>query len=306
MGSIKRISLVLLIVFIVLVAISTTPMQSEASSHLFVQITPAQLQQGRMAVIRVFAPTDVTRMEAVFQGQRIPFYRSVDGDWVGLLASDIYGDRGVFSVDVVSWAGETFSPAQPATLEIVWGSFPFQNINVANSLLPLLDPELNRQEFEQLQRIYSRYTPVKMWEGPLWQPVIGEQISEFGGIRDYNNGTLESLHTGVDFRAALNDPVMAVGNGRVVFAQPTPIHGNHVVIDHGIGVLSGYSHLNEINVVPGQRVLAGEVIGTVGATGRVEGAHFHFELTVNGYWIDPTQFMQLIIPEDATSDFTRN
>jgi murein DD-endopeptidase MepM/ murein hydrolase activator NlpD len=64
-----------------------------------------------------------------------------------------------------------------------------------------------------------------------------------------------------------------------------------------MGVLTGYSHMGELFVVPGQRILQGDTLGSVGATGRVEGAHFHFELTFNGFWVDPAQFMGLSIPE---------
>ena len=277
--------------------VKAVPHISHAEGLLLVRILPAEVQQGRTALLRVAAPPEVTRVEAVFSSHQFPLYRSVDGDWVGLLATDIYTDRGAFPVEILSWIEDVPYSTQVESINVIWGSFLYQNIHISNNLVPLLDPALNEQEFETLQRVYNRLTPEKLWRGAFQPPVPGVQISEFGGIRDYNDGLLAGRHTGIDYRAGLGEPVHAAANGRVVFAQHTPIHGNHVIIDHGIGVLTGYSHMDELYVVPGQRILQGDVLGSVGATGRVEGAHFHFELTVNGFWIDPTQFMGLSIPE---------
>lgn len=292
-----KVILILIVGFSILLPIGSGLKTSEANRVLLVEIRPGELRQGRTALLRVASTADVTRMEAVFDGRQFPLYRSIDGDWIGFLASDMYSERGTFPIAIVTWSGETANPPESTSVEVGWGGFLFQNIHVSNVLLPLLDPELNDAENQTLGRVYNRYSNDKLWTGSLQQPVPGVQISEFGGIRDYNDGLLQGRHTGVDFRAGLGEPIAAAGHGRVVYARQLPIHGNHVVIDHGMGVLTGYSHLQEMFVVPGQRVLVGDVIGLVGATGRVEGAHFHFELTVNGLFVDPTQFMGLSIPE---------
>lgn len=272
---------------------------SHAQGLYLVEISPSEVQQGRTAVLRVLSPPRVTRAEVQLGQRRIPLYRTVDGDWVGLLPAELTAPRGENTFELLTWIGDEQNPPQREILNIVWGGFLYQDIVIPNALAHLLDPELNRGEESKLEHIYSRYSPEKLWQGALQYPVGGMQISEFGGIRTYNNGTLEGRHTGVDFRAGLGDPIQAAGNGRVVFANMLPIRGNHVVIDHGVGVLTGYSHLSEIYVVPGQRVAAGEVIGAAGTTGRSQGTHAHFELTVNGAWVDATQFLQLTIPEAA-------
>lgn len=291
---VKRLSLVLL-----LLAAFAPRVSSSAEGALSVQIQPPEVQQGRTSLIRVAADPDVTAVEVTFAGKQFPLYRSVDGDWVGFLAADMTSERGTFPVQIVTWNGDHANPPQTEEFNVIWGAFLYQDIALPNSLVPLLDPELNQSENLKLTRIYSRYTPQKLWTGNLQPPVAGPMISEFGGIRSYNNGALEGRHTGTDFRAGLGEPVGAAGAGRVVFANYLPVRGNHIVIDHGMGVLTGYSHLSEIYVVPGQRVLAGDVIGAVGSTGRTQGAHSHFEVAVNGSWVDPVQFLQLQIPDAA-------
>ncbi len=292
--------LLLFPLLLVLILAFSHPTVSKAQVNLLIQIQPKEIQQGRTGIIRVVAPGDTTRMQVLFDGRVYPMYPTNEGDWVGFLVVDMEATRGAdIPVDVYTWSGETGNPPQRDVVSIVWGSFDYQNIAIPYEQTDLLDANTNREELNTLVRVYGRISQQKYWTGALQLPVLGPQISTFGGIRTYNEGVLESRHTGVDYRANLGENTLASGNGVVVFAQRLPIRGNHVVIDHGWGVLTGYSHLSEIYVVPGQRVVAGDIIGLVGATGRVQGAHMHFELTVNGLWVDPSQFLNLTIPEAA-------
>lgn len=292
--------LLLFPLLLVLILAFSHPTISKAQVNLLIQIQPKEIQQGRTGIIRVVAPGDTTRMQVLFDGRVYPMYPTNEGDWVGFLVVDMEATRGAdIPVDVYTWSGETGNPPQRDLVSIVWGSFDYQNIAIPYEQTDLLDANTNREELNTLVRVYGRISQQKYWTGALQLPVLGPQISTFGGIRTYNEGVLESRHTGVDYRANLGENTLASGNGVVVFAQRLPIRGNHVVIDHGWGVLTGYSHLSEIYVVPGQRVVAGDIIGLVGATGRVQGAHMHFELTVNGLWVDPSQFLNLTIPETA-------
>ena len=86
--------------------------------------------------------------------------------------------------------------------------------------------------------------------------------------------------------------MLAAASGTVVLADTLNVRGNAVVIDHGWGVYTGYWHQTEIYVQPGERVSTGQVIGTVGSTGRVTGAHLHWELWVNGVPVDPMQWVR--------------
>lgn len=278
--------------------LSPTPEASQAQGLLLVTFSPSEVQQGRTALINVFGPPDINAVVVTMGSQQTRLYQSVNGDWVGFLAADINAARGEQSVFINAQRADGSSyPLQTETLVIVWGSFSYQNLVLTGSTVNLLDPDLNRGEEDLLKRVYSRRTPQKLWSGEFQPPVPGGLISDFGGIRTYNDGLLEGRHTGVDYRAGTGEPAMAAAAGRVVFARLLPIRGNHVVIDHGLGVLTGYSHLSEFTVVAGQRVLPGDVIGLVGTTGRSQGAHMHFEMAVNGSWVDATQFMTLNIPE---------
>lgn len=266
--------------------------------NYLITVEPNEIQQGRTGLVRVLPLNgiQIDRIQATFNEGFFELYPSLDGDWVGFLAVNMDSERGALPLDLYIWSDGGSQPARERkNVTVVWGAFDYQDIQLPYNLEPLLDRNVNLAELNELVRVQSRSTNERFFNYFI-QPVPGPVISTFGGIRSYNNDTYRGRHTGVDFRATAGTPVSAVADGRIVFAQHLPIHGNHVIIDHGGGVLSGYSHFGEIIVVPGQLVRQGDTIGLVGATGRVQGPHFHFEIIVNGEWIDPAQFLTLTIP----------
>lgn len=102
-------------------------------------------------------------------------------------------------------------------------------------------------------------------------------------------------HTGLDFYGQ-NVPIYAPADGIVVFADALTVRGNATYIDHGWGVFSGYLHQSEMYVQAGDRVERGQVIGQVGATGRVTGPHLHWEIWVGGVPVEPLDWVAAIIP----------
>jgi murein DD-endopeptidase MepM/ murein hydrolase activator NlpD len=96
------------------------------------------------------------------------------------------------------------------------------------------------------------------------------------------------MHTGIDYPAPAGTGVAAAGRGCVQSAGfDGGGYGNLVVIEHRAGMTSWYAHLDSISVEPGQCLVAGNVIGTVGSTGNSTGPHLHFELRLRGAAIDP-------------------
>jgi murein DD-endopeptidase MepM/ murein hydrolase activator NlpD len=96
--------------------------------------------------------------------------------------------------------------------------------------------------------------------------------------------------------SAENLNIYAAADGQVVFAGELPIHGNHTIIDHGWGVYSTYSHQSQILVSPGQNVKRGDLIGIIGTTGRSVGPHLHFEIKINGIYVNPMTWLSKVFP----------
>jgi murein DD-endopeptidase MepM/ murein hydrolase activator NlpD len=108
------------------------------------------------------------------------------------------------------------------------------------------------------------------------------------------NGEARSPHSGTDFLSPSGTPVKAPNAGRVVGARDLYFSGNSVIIDHGLGLFSFFAHLSRLEVAEGERVKTGQVIGLVGATGRVTGAHLHWTLRVGGARVDPLALLALL------------
>jgi murein DD-endopeptidase MepM/ murein hydrolase activator NlpD len=101
-----------------------------------------------------------------------------------------------------------------------------------------------------------------------------------------------SYHAGQDFGAPTGVAIFAPADGTVAMAEPLDVRGNVVILDHGRGIFTGYWHLSEIMVSPGQQVRTGDVLGLVGTTGLSTGAHLHWELRVYTIAVDPMQFLE--------------
>ena len=143
-----------------------------------------------------------------------------------------------------------------------------------------------------LRNVTAPFTPELYMESSMGLPAAAAVTSQFGTLRSYNGGAFNRYHNGTDFAGAPGTPILAPAAGQVVMADTLNVRGNATMIDHGWGIYTGYWHQTEIYVQPGDFVQTGQIIGTIGATGRVTGAHLHWELWVNGVTVDPMQWVQ--------------
>lgn len=122
-------------------------------------------------------------------------------------------------------------------------------------------------------------------------PVLGRISSPFGPRPNKPVDGVGLYHNGTDIAASCGQPVFAATTGIVVEAGSQGSYGNWVLLDHGEGIETGYAHNSRVLVVPGQQVVAGEVIAFVGSTGASSGCHVHFETRIDGERINAEPFM---------------
>lgn len=147
--------------------------------------------------------------------------------------------------------------------------------------------ERERDHQQQVMATFSTPLPAQM---QLPVPVPGRRSSSFG-LRRVFNGQSRNPHSGMDIAAATGTPVKAPLAGKIIDVGDYFFNGHTIWMDHGGGFLTMYCHLSATQVSEGQSVRAGEVIGKVGATGRVTGPHLHWGVMLNRSMVDPALFL---------------
>jgi len=172
------------------------------------------------------------------------------------------------------------------------GQWTFEEITLTGAAAAI-DAESIRQEREHLAQIWSQYGANPLWSGQFTEP-LAEYLgisSRYGARRSYGGGPYDRYHEGLDFSAFGGTPVYAPAAGTAVVAEMLAVRGGAVILDHGLGVFTGFYHLSEVAVEPGQAISPGEMVGRVGSTGLSTGNHLHWDLLVGGNWVDPEAWL---------------
>lgn len=144
---------------------------------------------------------------------------------------------------------------------------------------------------EKVRKALRTRLNARLWQLPLQRPVNGGVSSQFGLKRVFN-GQPRGEHKGLDLRGAQGTPIKAVADGVVVLVDNLYYSGNTVYVNHGEGVFSAYLHMSEPKVKYGDVIKRGQVVGLVGATGRVTGPHLHLSLLAQGQPVDPLPLLE--------------
>ncbi len=148
------------------------------------------------------------------------------------------------------------------------------------------------------------YSPdgVSMRKAFLRSPVDFTRISSsFNLKRKHPVLNTVKAHRGIDYAAPTGTPVVSAGEGRVIKSGYSQVNGNYLFIQHGQQYITKYLHLSKRHVKKGQKVSQGQLIGRVGATGRVTGAHLHYEFLVNGVHRNPRTILDKLPKAKAIS-----
>ena len=151
--------------------------------------------------------------------------------------------------------------------------------------------QANRQALE-LQHLLSNLSQQKslLSSIPSIRPVNGWITSGYGYRVSPFTGN-KTMHKGMDIAAPTGTPIHAPASGVVIFSGKKAGFGNFVMIAHGYGVVTRYGHNHQNMVQPGQKIARGDVIGTVGMSGRTTGPHLHYEILVDGKHDNPRKFI---------------
>lgn len=279
--------------FLVNQAAAAESRRVEAGTGDVFELRYRQLQPGEPLLV-IWTST-VSDYAGIFFGESSQWLKKGNsGPRFLVLGLDVMLKPGERLLELELWSGGRLAEKLTVNLEVAGRDFPRKKLTVDQKYVTPPREVLARikRESELLALVYSSSSPDWLAEGPFVLPCEGNLYPNFGQQRIYNN-VPRSVHTGVDIAVPAGHPVAATNSGRVVLASDLYYSGKTVIIDHGLGLFSSYSHLSKLLVKRGEVVKTGQVVGLAGSTGLSTGPHLHWAVRVYEARIDPLSLLEL-------------
>ncbi len=292
-------------------------MDTQAPKITVLSPSPA-IRRGGSALITYSTSLDVIQTGVTFNNMFFPAYPNADGDYVCLFPFPYFMNRNNYVPEIMAKDEAGNITSSRLLLTINNRIFPDDEIKVTDNFLAAKEEELRkiypsdlpilevykivnnqvRQENQQVLKDLAKLTAPKFHftESFLKQPKSVVR-GHFGDSRTYTyNGEKfdYQYHTGIDFASVAEDTVVCVNKGEVIYTGYLGIYGNLVVVDHGRGLQSLYSHLTDIHVNVGDMVERGDSLGTTGVSGLALGDHLHLGFLVSGVEVQPTEWFDAV------------
>ncbi len=260
-----------------------------ASAEPSLTVQSRAVSRGEILLVVVAGADKKNPPTAQFQGRALDFFPAAStGTWLAFIGLDLDASTGPATLSAVlrDPAGRTTRKAEALVVDA--GHFPVEELKVAQKFVTPEKSDAERAEGEavKLHKLFTRGESKRLFAGSFAPPIPGAATARFGERRVFN-GQPRAPHSGMDLKAKKGAPVRAPAAGRVVLAGPLYFSGNTIVLDHGLGLTTLYAHLSRMLVKPGSLVRKGQLIGRVGATGRVTGPHLHWALKFHEARVDP-------------------
>jgi len=277
----------------VVVVLGVAPAMSAADA---IQIVTAarSVQPGEVVLFTASAAAPIEALHARAFDRDLSTFRIDSGTWQAVLGIDLDIKPGSYPVSFDA-AVDGRDVQTTVTLAVRKRVFATRSLTVDEAFVNPDPPTLQRitSEAAELARVWEESMQSRLWSDAFVRPVPGRATSSFG-TRSLFNGRPRQPHGGTDFISPMGTPIQAPNSGRVMVARDLYFTGNTVVIDHGLGVFSLLAHLSVIDVQVGESVTAGQIVGQVGATGRVTGPHLHWAVRVGGARVDPLAVLAIL------------
>lgn len=225
-----------------------------------------------------------TPPEVRYQDRRVMTIRGTEG-WTAVVGIPLEAKPGTHAIETRNGARIDFAVQNK--------DYAVQRLTLANQRMVTPPQDELKRIFEETARInnaFATWSEDSIDTLPFSLPAEGPESSAFG-LRRILNGEERRPHSGIDIAAPTGAPVHAPASGIVIDTGDYYFNGRTVFVDHGQGLITMYCHLEEIRVQSGQRLARGDLLGTVGMTGRATGPHLHWTVSLNNARVDPHLFL---------------
>ena len=293
-----RKALLILFLFFYLNQPSLFSIQKEkwlSPSGVSVEVVYRTFQPGEIIVVSIEDNQDIKEAWMRFLGKKYLMGNDKSGSrlltFIGL---DLGLKPGTYPIKIFIKDNTGHWETLEKEISILARKFPEKKLRVKEKFV-VPPPEMReriKRESEILRSIYSIFSSRWLGKEKFITPTSGKAAANFGERRIYNNKP-RSSHSGVDISAPFGTPVKASNSGRVVLASNLYFSGKTVIVDHGLGLFTLYCHFSRIRVKRGDLVELGDIVGEVGATGRVTGPHLHWGVKIFSSRVDPFSLLSL-------------
>lgn len=260
-----------------------------------VRLSYRALQPGEPILVFLDSDGTVKSARATFLGRTAEIAPAAPGgSSFALIGIDVQTKPGpaVLTVKLVKTGGVVETVTKE--LLVVERKFPSTKLTLKQEYVtpPASVQARIKREAELVALATSVVTPQWLGNGPFALPHKAASWGNFGQRR-LNNNVVQSLHTGLDLRVPMGEPIRASNAGVVAVASDLYMGGKTVIIDHGLGVFSSYGHMSELRVKRGEKVKKGQIVGLCGSTGRSTGPHLHWAFKILDARVDPDAMLRL-------------
>lgn len=257
-----------------------------ANSALAIDLPQNAPVPGGVALVTL--PASATSPVVHYRNKRVMVVKQ-DGQWLAVIGIPLAAKAGNESLVYQDSQGKQ----RKISFTVENKSYESQYITLKNKRM--VNPEKRdmtriSREQQRIRTAFSNWDDIDLATARMALPVTAPVSSPFG-LRRFFNRQPRKPHSGLDLAAAEGTAVKAPAPGKITATGDFFFNGNTVFIDHGQGLVTMYCHLSRIDVKPGQSVDTGDVIGAVGKTGRVTGAHLHWSVSLNNTRVDPALFL---------------
>ena len=247
-------------------------------SHVASALPTSQSVPGGIVTIKLDTPLN-NRPVVTFNKQPIALVK-YDEAWHAVVGLPLTSKAGTKTLTVND---------KPVTFQVTAKEYPEQRITLKTRKhidLSAEDLARHRGEKSKAKKVFKSFDTNLTPDLAMIKPVEGPYSSPFG-LKRFFNDEPRNPHSGLDIAAPTGTPIKMPSEGKVVLTGNFFFNGNVVYVDHGQGMISMFCHLSEVDVQEGQHLNKGDILGKVGATGRVTGPHLHWSLSLNNARVDP-------------------
>ncbi|MCM2304856.1 MAG: M23 family metallopeptidase [Elusimicrobia bacterium] len=272
-----------------LLLLAPAPARAAAPPDPALAVEARAFKPGEIILVSVSGNDAKLPPSASLNGRALDFFPGPStGTWLAFAGLDLDVSTGPAALEASLRAPGGRTVRSSETLHVVDAGFPVAALSVQQKFVTPDKNDSERAEAEsaRLHKLFARTEEKRLFEGRFDSPIPGAPTARFGERRVFN-GQPRAPHSGMDLKAKAGVPVRAPAAGKVLLADPLFFAGKTVILDHGLGITTQYAHLSKFLVKPGDTVKKGQVIGKVGATGRVTGPHLHWALKFKDARLDP-------------------